>query len=172
MTNKKVLVALVVVALIAIGGYFKKPQVQQIVGAASGTFHSNVEEFASGLRIGVTGTVNKQQNVGLCYIYPYAATIFASSTVQVDCQATAAGGTAGAIAALTGVQANDFVLATLSTTTQGTVAIGTGGLVLAGASASTTAGYVTLRITNLTGTAFTWPTTGNASGTAYYITGR
>lgn len=133
---------------------------------------SGAVALTSTFTLGSAGSSQTQQNRGLCYIYPYTATIFASSTVQVDCQATAAAGTAGAIAALPGVQANDYVQATLSTTTQGTIATGTGGLVLAGASASTTAGYITLRITNLTGAAFTWPTTGAATGTAYYWSSR
>ena len=125
----------------------------------------------SNVRIGVgltTGTTFQKQNAGLCYLFPYEALIPASTTKKVECQATAAAGTAGAIATLPGIRANDWVVATLSTTTAGTTY---GGLKIAGAGASTTAGYIELYVQNGTGADFTWPTSGNASGTAYYFTG-
>jgi hypothetical protein len=126
------------------------------------------------LKVGVstTGKTFTKMAAGLCYIYPYAATITASSTATVDCQATSnasGGGGAGALAPLTGVTANDIVVANLSTTTAGTAFPG---LQLIGVGASTTDGYITLRLLNISGGAFTWPTNTNASGTAYYWNGK
>ena len=60
----------------------------------------------------------------------------------------------------------DAVAVTLSTTTAGTLYMG---LQVAGASASTTSGYITVRLTNMLGDTFTWPLTGAATGTATYI---
>ncbi len=117
-----------------------------------------------------TGTQFQRLNGGQCYIQPYATTIAATSTDRVDCQATAAVGgivpAAGVDVALTGVTFGDNVVANLSTTTTGSTV---GGLVLEGVSASTTAGYIQLSVLNLTGTTFTWPTTGVATGTASYF---
>ncbi len=125
--------------------------------------------MGTSLKVGSSGTAVTRVNAGTCYIKPYAATIAATSTVVVDCQGTlawdAVAGDAGS--ALTGVTAGDFVVATLSTTTAGTTS---GGLRLTGASASTTAGYIQLNISNLTGAVYTWPVAANtASGTASYI---
>ncbi len=122
-------------------------------------------------KVGITGTWRTKDNVGFCYIRPYAATIAASSTATVDCQGTQAWNAAGTInvSALTGLVMGDRVTATLSTTTAGAVS---NGLVISGASASTTAGYIVLRISNLTGGVYTWPiVAGVASGTAQYYSG-
>lgn len=131
-------------------------------GTSSTTGQAN---FIGGIRVGSNGNVLSEIVDNLCYIFPYAAGIPATTTKIVDCQANSAAGTAGAIAPLVGVQANDFVQVNLSTTTVGSTV---GGLVLAGASASTTSGYITLKILNMTGADFVWPTTGNATGTATF----
>jgi hypothetical protein len=115
--------------------------------------------------IGSSGTTLTQVNAGTCYIAPYAATIAASSTALVECQATA-GWDAADISTLTGVASGDAVQVILSTTTAGSTFLG---LNLAGATASNTPGYIQLRLFNQTGTTFTWPTSGSASGTASYI---
>lgn len=129
---------------------------------------SGAVSLTSTFTLGAAGDAINQANAGICYIRPYAATIAASSTVAVDCQATmnwdaVTGDTLGALA---GISDGDFVVASLSTTTAGTTF---NGLQLAGASASSTAGIITLHVTNLTGNTYTWPTTsGVASGTASY----
>lgn len=121
-----------------------------------------------GLKIGGSdATTINQLNAGTCYIRPYAATITASSTAKVDCQGTAAWNASG-VSALTGVTAGDWVQAKLATSTAGTTS---NGLVITGASASTTPGFIELYISNLTGGTFTWPTSGTASGTASYLSG-
>lgn len=123
----------------------------------------------STMQIGTNGVALNGLNPGTCYIQPYATTIAATTTAQVDCQGTAAVGTTNTAndAALSGVAFGDFVTASLSTTTAASGI--TGGLSITGVSASTTAGYITLRVLNLTGATYTWPTTGFASGTVSYF---
>ena len=120
------------------------------------------------LQVGSSETTITNLNAGTCYLDPYAATISASSTASVDCQGTLAADASGS-SALTGIASGDWVNLTLSTTTVGSTV---GGIRLAGASASTTAGHIELRIVNQTGTTYTWSTVaGTASGTASYISG-
>ena len=126
---------------------------------------------AKSVTIGATGTAVARINAGDCYLRPRATTIAASSTAIVECQATAAvktpwGTATGAASALVGVSENDFVQAKLSTTTANQA---WGGLDIIGASASSTQGYIQLIIQNHTGDTFTWPLTGNATGTASYV---
>lgn len=119
---------------------------------------------------GPTGTAFTQINGGFCYIKAYATTISASSTAQVDCQATAAvDASTGRIgSALTGVNFGDKVVASLATTTAAGGGVW-GGLDLVGVTASTTNGYITFLLYNSTGATYTWPTSGTATGTASYI---
>ena len=126
---------------------------------------------SGGVTVGSSGTAMSRLNIGVCYYRPYAATIGASSTVKVDCQGTKAWNVAGAdgrsVSALTNVTAGDYVVLNPATSTPGTTS---NGLVVTGVAASTTAGYIELYVSNLTGAAYTWPTTaGTASGTAYYM---
>lgn len=172
-------IALVAI-VIAIGGYFF-PQVQSAVYGTIGGPTNYYAVGATNLKIGSScdsefkyattgclGSLVQRINEGTCYIQPYATTIAASSTAYVDCQATAAvGNTTGANdVALLGVTTGDHVVADLATSTASTVF---GGLDVTGVSASTTPGYIQLLLSNQTGTTFTWPTTGTASGTASYI---
>lgn len=179
MDNKLSLrVVMIAIMIIAIGGYFF-PQAQNLFGAVANRLPHGYWDTADGyyvdgtaiidgtgnLVIGSSGTSIDRINTGTCYIRPYAATIAASSTAKVDCQATAAWSASG-VSALSGVSNGDNVVVTLGTTTVGTTF---GGVVLAGASASTTAGFIELTLSNFTGAAFTWPVTGVASGTAAFI---
>ena len=128
---------------------------------------AGVAALTGSLKIGSSGTAVTRANTGVCYFKAYATTIAATSSAYVDCQATAAvGSITGATTALTGVTFGDNVVVNMSTTTAGTVV---GGLVVGGVSASTTAGHIQMRIVNLTGATYTWPTTGTATGTASYI---
>lgn len=116
-----------------------------------------------------TGTTLNRVDAGTCFIKAYAATIAASTTAQVDCQKTAAVDASG-ISPLTGVTYGDAIQASLSTSTANTAVGGTtGGIRLTGVAASSTSGYIVLLLRNDTGTTFTWPTTGSATGTAYYL---
>lgn len=153
MSNKSLTIVSVVAVIIAVTGLFFPK-----LGAAKfgDTNYGSLE--ASSLTIGSTcnnefsttcvGTQVRGINIGSCVIFPYATTIAATSTAVVDCQANAV----GALAPLPGVLLNDHVQITLASTTSSLA----GGLVLNGASASTTPGYITLRVLNLTGTTFTW----------------
>ena len=164
MTKNIVIAVLVILVLLFGVSYFGG---SRIFGAnVTGLVHQQIESFARGLQIGDKGTVLTKLNSGLCYIRPYAATVAASSTASVDCQATKTWNVSG-MSKLAGVTNNDYVAANLSTTTAGTTFIG---LTLIGASASTTSGYLTLKVANFTGTTYTWSVTaGTASGTATYF---
>lgn len=148
------------------------------VTISGATSMSGALSLTSTFTLGSSGTSHTRLNSGQCYFNPTAATIVASTTVDIDCQATAAVGVPNSLsaAALTGVTSGDNVVAVLSTSTaafNGTTVTSGGGLVLVGASASTTSGYIRLRLYNAMGTTYTYPvqTTGgvNASGTASYI---
>ncbi len=124
--------------------------------------------LSSTLKVGSSGTSLSRINAGTCYVKTYAATIAASSTAQVDCQATAMP-IAGPGSALTGVSYGDTIDARIGSTTVGTLF---GGLRLRAAAASSTSGYITLFVENDTGATFTWDTTSAATGTAMYIATR
>lgn len=101
-----------------------------------------------------SGTALQGMFQGNCIILAAATTIAATSTAQVDCQAGAS-----SPSALSGVQAGDnvFTHATSSwpTTSQG--------LQIVSSQASTTNGYITMKIFNGTGTTFTWTNTASTS---------
>ena len=124
----------------------------------------------STMQIGTNGTLMNRLNYGQCYVQAYATTIAASTTAQVDCQGTAAtfGLNTANDTTLTGVTLGDNVVATFATSTS-VVAGAYGSITIVGASASTTSGYISLRVENLTGTTFTWPIGGNATGTVSYF---
>ncbi len=128
---------------------------------------------SGGVTVGSSGTAMTRFNTGVCYYRPYAATIAASTTAKVDCQATRVWGATGAgiggtsMAALTGVTAGDYVVLSQASSTPGTTI---NGLVVTGVAASSTSGFIEVYVSNLTGGTYTWPTTaGTASGTAYYM---
>jgi hypothetical protein len=122
------------------------------------------------LKTGVTGAQFTNMSGSVCYIKPYAATISATTTAQVDCQGTATiGSIAGATTPLRGVTAGDGVLVQLSTSTAGTLYQT---LTVVAASASTTAGHIALTLYNGTGATFTWPVSGAATGTVSYFSTR
>jgi hypothetical protein len=93
---------------------------------------------AGAVTVGSAGTLLSGFNFGTCTITAYSNTIAASSSATADCAAT-------------GIVSGDNVEITQSTTSP-TVA---GGLVVL-ASASSTSGYITLKIINDTGGTFTW----------------
>lgn len=170
--KSNILLAAAAAVLLAIGGLLAfLPKEEETVGSAVISTTQAIYKAAGliagaeGLTVGTSGTNIDRINTGTCYIKAYAASIAASSSASVDCQAND-DVDAGGIAALTGVTFGDIVVANLSTTTASDTF---GGIYIKGAAASTTPGYITLEIVNLTGTTFTWPTTGTATGTASYI---
>lgn len=116
--------------------------------------------------IGSSGTAVAQLNYGSCQLQPDSATIAASTTARVTCHASNWSAGQAAFSALTGITSSSKIVASLSTTTAGSTFEG---LVLTGVTASTTAGFIETRISNQTGTTYTWPVTGSASGTMQYI---
>ena len=121
---------------------------EQLFGATiARTTQTNPWTFASTTKTNASGTEITRINTGFCNIRSASITISASSTQQVECQ----GGTASQVA-LTGVTAGDKVFVFPATTTPTTF----GGLRILGASASSTAGSITMQVYNATGAAFTW----------------
>lgn len=105
--------------------------------------------------LGTNGTALTELKSGTCTIFAYATTIAASSSAQVDCQANTTGG----LTAISGIQSGDRVFASLASTT----VAASNGLAITWVAASTTPGYITLKISNLTGTTFTWASTASSS---------
>lgn len=162
-------VSSIIVVVVAFFGFSQNPQTENVETNFAGvTGLAGLNVTKDGLKVGTTTQTFKRFSGGICYIAPYAATIAASTTANVDCQGTLAWNAAGSrsTTVLGGVKNNEAVLAILSTTTAGTTF---GGLDIVGSSASSTTGFIVLRIANRTGGTFTWPiTTGVASGTANY----
>lgn len=131
MTDTKVWVALIAVAIIAAGGYlFPK--------AAAGLFGgvTNYDEVdASALRIGGTNSTRLGLlTFGTCNLIASSYTVAATTTVAMDC-------------AITGATPTDGIFGQFATSTQ----IGSGGWSIRGASASSTAGFATFSVVNGTG---------------------
>lgn len=110
------------------------------------------------IKVGASGSTVSGFNFGSCAIWANATTIAASTTKQVDCSSTGRSG--GTLAGITAAQ-EILAMATTSISTK------FGGVQVVAAHASSTAGYITLKLYNATGAAFTW--TGAASSTIQYI---
>lgn len=106
-------------------------------------------------QVGVNGNSINQISFGACTIWTGATTIAATSSQQIVCQ----GATNGTIAAIANIPANsncDLVAAS-------STSILSGGLVISGVSASSTAGTIVANLSNFTGTTFTWSATASSS---------
>lgn len=135
---QKIWVALIAVAIIALGGWMYPAAKQAVQQDFRGvTNYDEVDTTAikiggsSGSRVGpiITGTC--------ALILPGTNTATASTSISMDC-------------AVTGVVSGDTVFASFATSTAITSTAGLGWSI-AGASASTTSGFITLRINNNTG---------------------
>jgi len=171
MTNRNLTIGLVVVAIIAIIGLFT-PAGKLAFGAIKDTSYFDYFNAATGGGFQINGTTVLSATTfvppgtsssvsgfdfGRCAILAYATTIAASSTATVDCSSTGRiGGT------LTGITSGDNVMAMATTSISSTFL----GVKILSAHASTTAGYITLDVSNETGTTFTWD--GTASSTIAY----
>lgn len=150
MTNKNVLIGLVVVVIIAIGGYFFPGAKEVTQTVLSGMPFVETQYFQRGVAIGDRGTVIPKLLQGSgAFIYT-SSSVTASTTKAFDI-------------AVTGVVSTDRVFVQTATTT----ANGAGWLIT-GASASSTAGYITVLVANNSGA------TGNvprniASSTPYLV---
>lgn len=157
------LVALVAIVL----GFFFLPSTSTLVGGTTNYDTISV----SGLVVGsgcnqfgasCDGTTISRVNTGTCNIQAAGNTITASSTKTIDCAATA--GTPPGTA-LTGVTAGDKCFLSQATSTAPT---GTSGLIVLGASASSTSGFITANVLAFGGT-FTWSAAASSSWPYYCV---
>lgn len=138
-------VALVAI-VIAIGGYYYPT----VTSALPGGFSAFDEVDATALKIGTNGSRVGPIIVGTCPIIMANYSIAASTTVAADC-------------AVTGVVTGDVVFAGFATSSANF-----GGWFIAQSSASSTSGFITLRITNTTGATAIIPAS-VASTTKYLV---
>lgn len=126
-------VGVLIAIVIAVGGYYS-PQLKSAVQNFGGV--TNYDEVdATALKIGGTnGTRLGPIMTGTCSLIMTSYSVSASTTIAADC-------------AVTGVISTDGVFAQLATSTQ----IGLGGWSVRGASASSTAGFITISLVNGTG---------------------
>lgn len=122
----------------------------------SGTFtQSGAFNQTGSLTIGTNGTAITAIKAGACTIWAPATTIAASTTQQVECQ----GATTGGISAITGITTDAICQLTNASSTNTT----SNSIVVAGVSASSTAGTLVARLSNLTGATFTWTSAASSS---------
>lgn len=120
-------------------------------GQGSETY-PNSQWLVGGNQIGPTGTLNANSQFGACNLIGTGKTLAATSTGNYDC-------------AVSGILPGDFVLADApSGFTAGTL----GAIYPIAAHASTTAGYITFTLVNLSGAASTTLGQPVASGTEYF----
>ena len=121
------------------------------IDTAHGYYIDSVEVFdgTGNLKLGTNGTSLTAIKTGSCTIWAPANTIDATSTQQAECQSATNGTLASG---LTGITSDSICYVTNASSTNTTI----GGIVVGGASASTTAGSIVARIANFTGTTFTW----------------
>lgn len=105
-----------------------------------------------------TGSTVNGINYGSCVLISDATTIAASTTANIDCGSGTNGKTA-----ISGILANDTVIAFATTTLSSTYL----GVNIVSSHASSTAGFITTQIANNSGAAFTW--TNTASSSVRYI---
>lgn len=116
-------------------------------------------------QLGSSGTVSSGHNSGTCLLNlgNTPASFSATSTINADCQGANMLATAAtAQSALTGVTTNDVITLMAPTTTPSTFL----GIKVQGCNASSTPGYITCRLTNETGAAYT-PGTTTVAGWQY-----
>lgn len=165
MDKTKIALGLASVAIvIAIGGYFY-PVAVETLGATGTRFPNGLSTTSTSpaagqvltttLQVGTNGTNFAGVKTGSCTIWAPATTIAASTTQAVECQSATTGG----ISTITGVT-TDSVCQLVAASTTSSVS---NGIAVIGTSASSTAGTIVARLSNLTGATFTW--TAEASST-------
>lgn len=158
-SNLTLWVALIAVAIIAVGGYFF-PQIQTVLGSVGTRFPNGLAVGTTAsvtqnkMTIGNTGTAIGNYQFGSCTLIGTDVSQAASTTVPYDC-------------AVTGATSASIVFGLISTSTSRA----TGGVqswIISGAKASTTAGYVTFMLTN-NGSAVAPSVTSVGSSTSYIL---
>lgn len=136
--------------VIAVGGYFFPQQVKTALGAVTpGT------RFPHGISIGLpsdTPTNVALIKAGTCTLIGTDVSQTATTSVPYDC-------------AIAGIVSGDIVMLQISTSTR----MISGGWVIGAAKASTTAGYATAVLTNLTGGNASPSTASVGSSTSYEL---
>lgn len=165
MTNLKLWIAMVVVAIIAITAHLHAtPSPQASLGASCQTttcLENGLWLTSGSLTVGASGSDIGQILEGTCaLIVPSGAgaTITASTSAPFDC-------------AVTGAQSGDNVIMTIATSTvSGKYGTQLGQFMIVGAKASSTSGFITAMVYNATGGNASPSTYGYASTTTYIIT--
>lgn len=121
-------VALVAIVIAIVGYYYPT-----VTGPLPGGISTYDEVDASALKIGTNGSRVGPIIAGTCSLIMSNYTIAATTTVAADC-------------AVSGVVSGDIVFANFATSTANF-----GGWLVPQSSASSTSGFITLRITNTTG---------------------
>ena len=162
METKNIVIGLGVVAIvIAAFALFASPggnlgnKTASFVDAVGGFKVNGTSVFNSSGQL-TFGTTLAGIRTGSCTIWAGATTISATSTAQVECQSATDGSLASG---LTGVTSDSTCELTTASSTNTTL----GSIVVAGVSASSTAGSIVARIANFTGTTFTWNSTASSS---------
>lgn len=146
MSKDKILGAGVVVAIVlAITGLFFPKVISNLAAPSlveSKTTVLTQLGVTDGLIVGTSGSGISQLISGTCNLISYTPTLSATSSLVYGCAAT-------------GVQSTDrvFVTAPKSNTGVGAVGLTIGGIVIRGASASTTSGFIEVELANFTGAA-------------------
>lgn len=143
-------VALIAVAIIALAGWFY-PAVKETVQKLGGV--TNYDELdATAMKIGgANGSRVGPIIAGTCSLLPSNYSFAATTSISVDC-------------AVTGIVTGDEVIGQFATTTSTN---GSGSWDIVGASASTTAGFITFNVVNNTGTTAFIP--GSVGSTTQYL---
>jgi hypothetical protein len=166
--TQKIFNVIVALGLVVVGFMAFKPDATQFGAVTNNITHSeqgvwwfsNTHYFGStqqtsvssagAVTIGATGTATAGDQWGTCSLIAPSFTVAASTTVPMDC-------------AVTGAVSTDFVLTQFATSSANGQ-----GWSIKGAAASTTSGFVTLRVANETGTSAIIPAS-IASSTKYLI---
>jgi len=118
-------------------------------------------DIATYFKIGTNGTRTATDLYGSCTIWAPSQTIVATSTQQAVCQSA----TNGTLSSITGITTDSVCQVVMASSTNTTY----GGIDIQGASASSTAGTIVLRIANFTGDTFTWTAAASSSSKWNYL---
>lgn len=157
-------VAIVIALIACVGTFFASPSPSGPTAGENGTRYPHgvsvgytssspggVAPTDGKLTIGVTGTPLADVKAGTCSLIASSYTVAASSTVPMDC-------------AIANVVSTDVPFAQFATSSTATF----GGWSIRGASASTTAGFITISVVNGTGASGVIPAS-IASSTKYFV---
>lgn len=155
MIQKTLLGIALVLAVVGIGLHFAVSTPYSASYGSTGEpteTYTNAQWLAGGISVGPTGTFNQNTQFGTCNLLGTNNSIAATSTANYDC-------------AVPGIKSGDIVFEDPSSSLGAGVI---GNIFPIGAHASTTNGYITFTLMNLSGAASTSLDSAVASGTEYY----